>query len=92
MPLPPGPVSAQAIDGMRGFLAERLGMVDLDPDLDTFAAGLMSSLLAVELVAHIEHTYGIELAPEDLAPENFTSVRAMALLIDRKRAGADAAR
>jgi methoxymalonate biosynthesis acyl carrier protein len=71
---------------MRTFLAGRLGMADLDPELDIFAAGLMSSLLAVELVAHIEGTYGIELAAVDLAPENFVSVRAMARLVDGKRA------
>ena len=91
MPPTPGAIP-QAADDMRVFLAERLGMADLDPELDLFTAGLMSSLLAVELVAQIERVHGIELEPDDLAPGNFASVLAMGRLIDRKRAADHAAR
>jgi len=50
-------------------------------------SGIVDSLGVLELVEFLERTFGISVTEEDLLPENFDSVRRMADLVDRKRAG-----
>lgn len=53
------------------------------PDRDLFTSGLVSSLFAMELVVHLEKTYGVSIAGADLRVENFRSVQAMTDLVLR---------
>ncbi|KXK59674.1 methoxymalonate biosynthesis protein [Micromonospora rosaria] len=54
-------------------------------DADLFASGGLSSLFAMELVVHLERTYGIAIRGTDLRLENFRTVWRMAALVDRLR-------
>jgi methoxymalonate biosynthesis acyl carrier protein len=74
-------IDANVVAELRAFLLGRLGLTDLDVDTDLFQAGLVTSLFAVELVAHVETTYGFEIKPCDLTPERFRSIAAMARLV-----------
>ncbi|QFZ20985.1 acyl carrier protein [Saccharothrix syringae] len=58
----------------------------VDADTDLFAAGLMSSLVSLEIVTRVERRYGIDVNGDDLDLENFRTVEAMAALVDRLRA------
>jgi acyl carrier protein len=42
-----------------------------------FDAGVLDSLRLMELVARLESRLGINVAPDDLAPENFESIDSM---------------
>jgi methoxymalonate biosynthesis acyl carrier protein len=53
------------------------------PDRDLFTSGLVSSLFAMELIVHLEQTYGVVIAGTDLRMENFCSVQAMTDLVLR---------
>ena len=52
-----------------------------NPDTDLLATHLIDSFDMVNLVSDIEEEFDIELAPEDIVPEHFRSVKAMAALI-----------
>ncbi|MGC5346838.1 acyl carrier protein [Streptomyces sp. DT24] len=52
-------------------------------DLDLFASGGLSSLFAMQLVVHLEKTYGISIRGADLRLDNFRTVRGMAALTGR---------
>ncbi|WP_306359977.1 acyl carrier protein [Nocardia sp. CC227C] len=66
-----------------GSMAE----IELSPDDDIFALGLVNSLRALEIVVHVEKTYGIAVEVEDLELDNFRSAARAAAFVERKRGG-----
>lgn len=68
------------------FLTARTGRA-WPPDTDLFATGGLSSLFAMELVVHLEQTYGVSVRGTDLRLDNFRTVRRMVALVDRLRTG-----
>lgn len=54
-----------------------------DPDTDLFAAGGQSSLFAMELVVHLEKSFGISIRGTDLRLDNFRTVTVMTALVTR---------
>jgi methoxymalonate biosynthesis acyl carrier protein len=58
----------------------RLTSTEHAPDEDLFAAGGLSSLMALELVTHVEQQYGIAVTGDDLSLDNFRTAEAMARL------------
>jgi methoxymalonate biosynthesis acyl carrier protein len=82
------PVTAEAIEeALLGFLAERV-KTDVAPDQDLFAAGLASSMFAMQLVVHLEESYDIAIIGPELKLDNFRTVQAMTSLVLRLRAAA----
>ncbi|MFJ3901484.1 phosphopantetheine-binding protein [Streptomyces sp. NPDC090025] len=71
---------------VREFLEGHLHGVAVEDDEDLFAAGLVNSLFAVQLVMWVERTYGLQVAGEDLAFTNFRSVDAVTEFVERKKA------
>lgn len=67
-----------------GFLADRVG-TSVAADQDIFDSGLVTSMFAMELVVHLEQTYGIAVAGPDLRLDNFRTPRSMAALVTRLR-------
>ena len=55
------------------------------PDHDVFASGLVSSMFAMQLVVHLEKTYGVKIVGPDLKLNNFRTARSMAELVLRLR-------
>lgn len=56
----------------------------ISPDEDLLAAELIDSLGITELVGFLEAEYKIEVADEDLTPENFRTVNGIAAFVSRK--------
>lgn len=54
-----------------------------EEDTDLFASGGLSSLFAMEIVVHLEKTYGVSVRGKDLRLDNFRTVRSMASLVRR---------
>ncbi|MFF9843385.1 acyl carrier protein [Streptomyces sp. NPDC013740] len=71
---------------IREFLAGHVHGVEVEDDEDLFASGLVNSLFAVQMVMWVERTYGVAVAGEDLALDNFRSVTAIAEFVARKKA------
>jgi acyl carrier protein len=58
----------------------------LKPDDSLFELGVIDSLAVVKTIAYCEEQFEIEIPDEELIPENFVTVRAIAELIERLRA------
>lgn len=71
---------------LMAFLEQRTRTA-VGPDLDLFASGLVSSLFALQLVVHIEQTFGVTISGADLKLDNFRTVAAMTALVLRLRGG-----
>ncbi|WP_409180795.1 acyl carrier protein [Amycolatopsis sp. VS8301801F10] len=69
-----------------GFLSERI-KTDVETDQDLFASGVVSSMFAMQLVVHLESTYGIAIVGPDLKLDNFRTVAAMTELVLRLQDG-----
>ncbi|GJD51398.1 hypothetical protein OPKNFCMD_4152 [Methylobacterium crusticola] len=72
------------------FLSRSFEGRAIGADDDIFEAGFGNSLFAMQLVAFVERTFGIEIDGEDLDIDNFRSVTRVAALVARKRALAPA--
>lgn len=73
---------------LTAFLLQRTG-AQPDPEDDLFAAGMISSMFAMELVVHLEDEYDIEIVGAELNRNNFRSIHAMTALVLRLREAAD---
>lgn len=51
-------------------------------DTDLLAAGLLDSFDIVNLVSLLEDTFGIEIDPRYIVPENFRTISAIAVLME----------
>jgi acyl carrier protein len=70
------------------FLVSAHGERTLGENDDIFALGFGNSLFAMQLVEFVEREFDVELEEEDLDMENFTTIRAIAELVERKRGAA----
>ncbi|MFD4575400.1 acyl carrier protein [Streptomyces sp. NPDC058417] len=56
-----------------------------ETDADLFASGGLSSLFAMELVVHLEKSFGVSVRGADLRLDNFRTVASMTALVTRLR-------
>jgi acyl carrier protein len=70
---------------LKGFFATATAGNTPGPDEDYFALGLVNSLLALELVAHVERRFGIEVDVEDLDLDHFRTMNRVTAFVRRKR-------
>ena len=76
-------------DAVRDFIRENLmfddGNADIPDDLSFLRSGLIDSTGVLELVAFLETEFGIEVADEDMLPENLDCVGSICAYVERKR-------
>lgn len=70
----------------RAFLFRFVRTRELKEDEDFFAAGMVNSLFAMQLVLFVEKEFGVQVANDDLDLANFRTVNAIAAFVARKRA------
>ena len=63
------------------------GGASFDADSNLIESGLIDSVGMMELVVWCEEEFGVEVDTDDLVPENFASVNAIAEFIERARGG-----
>ena len=75
---------------VREFLRTDLGkdIAQLGNDDSLLESGTIDSVGVMQLVAFLERTYGITVGEDDLMPENFDTLAAIAAFVERCRAGA----
>lgn len=61
---------------------------ELDANTPLLEWGVIDSLSMVDLLAFIEREFGVHIADEDVLPENFATLRAIARLIEQLRQAA----
>jgi acyl carrier protein len=76
------------VDAIEQFIVEEVaagrGFDSIGRDDDLLAQEILDSQATLELVAFLEERFGIEVGEEDLVPENFRSVNAIAAFAERK--------
>lgn len=76
------------VDAIEQFIVEEVaagrGFDSIGRDDDLLAQEVLDSQATLELVAFLEESFGIEVGDEDLVPENFRSVNAIAAFAERK--------
>lgn len=58
--------------------------VELDRSVDLLEDGILDSLGLMVVVQFMTEHYSVEFQPNEIIPENFKTVEAMAALVDRK--------
>ena len=63
---------------------------EINPDVEDYASetnlvedGYLDSLAIVQIVTALEEKYDIDIDPEDIIPENFSSVNKIILLVQK---------
>ena len=73
---------------IRRFIAEnflfREEIDSLPEDASFLEAGIIDSTGVLELVCFLESTFGIEIADDEMLPENLDSIRAVSAYVQRK--------
>lgn len=69
---------------IRAFLKRFIRHHHLSDDEDIFESGFVNSMVALQLVLFVESEFNITVENEDLKLENFSTVNALAHLIERK--------
>ncbi len=72
---------------LRSFLAERFlfGEVGLCGDDDSLVdAGILDSMGVLELIAHLEERYRIEISNDELIPENLDTISRLRTFLEKK--------
>lgn len=71
-------------EDIRNFLQNFIGEEDFSDEDDIFALGLVSSLMAMQLVLFVEKTLSIRVESEDLDLDNFRSIARMDEFMHKK--------
>jgi acyl carrier protein len=69
---------------IKQFLSRFFGNHQLEDDEDIFALGFVNSMFAMQLVLFIEQQFQVTIDNEDLDLDNFKTIDAMTLLVERK--------
>ena len=57
--------------------------IELSPEDDLLASGLLDSIGVMRLVGFVEETFNIKVPPEDIVIENFMDVKAITNYVER---------
>jgi len=70
------------------FITGRFPQAEITATEDIFSLGYINSLFAMELVMHLEKTFGVTIPNEELRIDNFRTAAAMTELVGRLRPAA----
>ena len=65
------------------FFADEKKISGIDANTDLFKEGHVNSLFALEMVVFLEKTFSLKVPRKEMNKANFTSVGAMAALVER---------
>ncbi|HEX2133534.1 MAG TPA: acyl carrier protein [Actinophytocola sp.] len=82
----------QAVDSVASTISSYLETKAGGPvahDADLAAAGVLTSMVAMEIVVFLESTFGVSIVGRDLKLDNFRTVDSMVALVTRLRENPD---
>ncbi len=80
-------VESSLIDYISHELLQGMVQESIKADTPLLESGLIDSLTLLKLVLYLEKRFGIIVGPEELLPENFSTVAAIRLYIASKKKG-----
>lgn len=79
---------SETLDLIHGYLKDRhSGSIPADglqPDTSLLGSRVLDSMAILELVAYLEQTFAIQVADDELVPEHFDSLEAIARYVAMK--------
>jgi acyl carrier protein len=82
-------------DAVRAFLTDNFPLSgdasELEREESLIGAGVIDSTGVLEVIGFVEETYGIQIADEEVLPENLDSIAAIGRFVAGKLGAADAA-
>ena len=82
-------------DAVREFLAMNFPLSgdasELEREESLIGAGVIDSTGVLEVIGFVEETYGVQIADEEVLPENLDSIAAIGRFVSGKLGSADAA-
>ena len=69
---------------IKTFLFQYIRNQNVEDDTDIFAGGFVSSLFAMQLISFLEKEFAITIDNKDLNLDNFRSINALAMLVEKK--------
>jgi len=76
--------NGEIIQVLEEYLRQRCS-ADITAETDLVEAGVLESLMILDLHSHVEQKFGVSFQPQDFSPENFRSLETLARLISRKQ-------
>jgi acyl carrier protein len=73
--------SSQIRASLRQFLAQYIRTADFSDSQDIFKSGFVNSLFAMQLVLHVESSFGITVENDDMDIANFNSVDSLSRFV-----------
>lgn len=77
-------------DSILAFVRERFALArkrNVAVTDDLLDSGIVDSMGILDLVGHLEQTYGVSISDDELMPENFRNVECIAQFVQSKSAG-----
>jgi acyl carrier protein len=72
-------------DTIKNFILESVNIPNLQDDDNLFESGIVNSLFAIQLMTFLEKSFNIEVTMDDLSMDNFQSITATSLFVEKKR-------
>lgn len=76
-------------DKIRSFVAQKFPAAkkrSLEDNVLLLASGIVDSLGMLDLVSFLEESFAIQLSDDELTPENFATIGALASFVEQKKA------
>ncbi|WP_150275304.1 acyl carrier protein [Paenibacillus tepidiphilus] len=66
------------------YIVKLTGEEGLEPSDHLFESGLLTSLDVLDMISHLENTYGVELTDEDVDIQQFGTIAGLYELVNQK--------
>ena len=76
-------------DEITAYVSKLTNEPQIDPSLNLFESGLLTSLDVLDLLAFIEHTFKIVVSGDDLGIENFGTIDKLTSFVEKSQGSAD---
>ena len=82
----------ETLERLKTLFVEQLHIDAPPPEADLFETGTLDSLQLVELLAHLERQFGVQIATADIDLDQLRTLEGIAALVESARAPQDNAR
>jgi len=82
----------ETLERLKTLFVEQLHIDAPPPEADLFETGTLDSLQLVELLAHLERQFGVQIATADIDLDRLRTLEGIAALVESARAPQDKAR
>lgn len=76
------------LETLRQYLKQHGGGPSVDtlgPDESLLESGVVDSAVMIDLITYLESTFGVQVPDEEMTPENFETLRAIATYVEQKQ-------